>query len=302
MHSGLIFDIKRYAINDGPGIRVAIFLKGCPLRCAWCHNPESISPDIQKMYNRDKCIGCKYCVEACPESCCELTAEGIVTDRKRCTGCGRCADVCPTRATEMSGRLITVDDLMAIVEKERVFIEQSNGGVTFSGGEPLRQHEFLIEILDLLGQRSLHRAVDTSGFARTETVLEVARRTDLFLYDLKVMDAARHKKWTGVDNRLILENLTRLAESGAEIIIRLPLIKGVNDDSENIAMTGSFLAGLPGKTPTVNILAYHNIMTNKYLRLGTSYDSTAMAEPDSTDQARVFEILSRYGIEATLGG
>lgn len=302
MHSGLIFDVKRYAINDGPGIRVAIFFKGCPLRCGWCHNPESISPEIQKMYNRDKCIGCRLCVEACPESCCELTADGIVTDLKQCTGCGCCAGACPTKATEMSGRQVTVNDIITIVEKERVFIEQSNGGVTFSGGEPLRQHHFLIEVLDALGDRSLHRAVDTSGFARTETLLEVARRTDLFLYDLKIMDPAKHKQWTGVDNFLILENLALLAANGANIIIRLPLIRGVNDDNQNIERAASFLAGLPGTGPAVNILPYHNIMTNKYLRLGTTYDSSRMAEPDGIDQARVIEIFARHGVKATLGG
>ena len=149
MQSGLIFDIKRYAINDGPGIRATIFLKGCPLHCAWCHNPESISTKIQKMYNRDKCIGCKACEDACPEHACALTREGIVTDLSLCTSCGDCAEVCPTLATEMSGRVVTVEEMVAEMEKERVFFDQSGGGVTVSGGEPLLRPD-LIEIVQAI--------------------------------------------------------------------------------------------------------------------------------------------------------
>ncbi len=166
MLSGLIFDVKKYSINDGPGIRVTIFFKGCPLRCAWCHNPESISSRVQKMYTADKCISCNACIEICPESACKLTPDGVVTDLERCTSCGKCAIVCPTKATEMSGRIATVDEMMEIVEKERVFFEQSGGGVTISGGEPLLQSDFLIALLDELGLRSIHRAVDTTRICK----------------------------------------------------------------------------------------------------------------------------------------
>jgi len=302
MQSGLIFNVNRYAINDGPGIRVTFFLKGCPLRCAWCHNPEGISPHVQKMYTASKCIGCKSCIETCPENACTLTPEGIVTDLNLCTGCGVCADICPTRATEMSGKVITVDEVLTLVEKERIFFDQSGGGVTFSGGEPLMQSDFLITLLDELGSQSIHRVVDTTGFAKKEILLEVAKRTDHFLYDLKMMNSERHRKWTGVENMVILENLKSLAATDATINIRIPLVKGVNDDIENIEQTAAFVANLEGERKDVNILPYHNIASGKHLRLGTIYDNSNMSEPDDDQLSYITSIFSDLGIKAIIGG
>lgn len=299
---GCIFDIKKYSINDGPGIRVTVFFKGCPLRCAWCHNPEGISPKVEKMYNSAKCIGCRACVDACPEGACTLTDTGIVTDLARCTACGKCADVCPTTATEMSGRLVTVDEVLAVVDRERVFFEHSEGGVTISGGEPLQQPEFLLALLEALGQRGIHRAVDTTGLAPSELLLEVARHTDLFLYDLKLIDSARHQQWTGVANERILDNLHLLAKSGAEINIRIPLVAGVNDDAENIEQTATLVAGLAGPRKRVNLLPYHNIMTNKYLRLGTLYQGAGMGEPSQALLSRIIAQFAEKGVEAVVGG
>jgi len=302
MKSGLIFDVKRYAINDGPGIRVAIFLKGCPLECRWCHNPESISSKVQKMYNEAKCIGCKSCIEACPEDACTLSSEGIVTDLSLCTGCGACADVCPTRATEMSGRLATVEEIIAIVEKERIFFDQSGGGVTFSGGEPLRQHVFLTDALIELGKKSFHRAVDTSGFAPKEILLGVAKHTDLFLYDLKMMDSSLHKKWTGVDNKIILENLQLLSQAGCCIDIRIPLIKGVNADCKNLEKSAFFIANLPGEKKSVSLLPYHHSMVSKHEKLGQVFDGGAMSELTDNDKAEAVKLFASFDLEATLGG
>jgi len=298
----LIFDIKHYAIHDGPGIRMVIFLKGCNLNCAWCHNPEGISAEQERMYSPARCIGCVTCVEACPNRALTLTEEGIVTDTALCRMCGTCAEVCPTKAIEMSGNLMTVDAIMTEIEKERVFFEQSGGGVTFSGGEPLLHQEFLIKLLDECGRRGIHRVVDTAGLVNTDILLEVAKRTDLFLYDLKMMDSKRHLKWTGVPNGKILENLRMLAESGANINIRIPLIGVVNDDEENITETARFVAGLPGKKIAVNLLPYHKIAMTKYQKLGRAEAFQLLEEPELETIKRAMEIFGEYGIEASIGG
>lgn len=298
----LIFDIKRYAISDGPGIRIAIYFKGCPLKCAWCHNPESQSPKVQKLYTASKCIGAQDCIEVCPEDALTLTSEGIVTDSEKCTLCGLCAEACPSKAIEMSGKLYGVEQLMQIIERERVHIEQSGGGVTFSGGEPLMFPEFLIEMLNACGEKGLHRTVDTCGYASTKTLLEVARHTDLFLYDLKMMDPVQHKKWTGKDNKLILENLVKLAENGANINIRIPFIKNANTHKEEITVMADFISDLPGKSPVVNLLPYHNIALNKYKKLGKIYNPEEIQEPTEKEIQDAIEIFIKLGIELEVGG
>jgi pyruvate formate lyase activating enzyme len=302
MSESLIFDIKRYAINDGPGIRVVIFFKGCNLHCAWCHNPESISPDVEKMFAPARCIRCGSCVEVCPEKAITLTAEGIVTDPALCNVNGRCAEVCPARAIEMSGRVMSVDEIMEAVEKERVFFDHSNGGVTFSGGEPLVHLPILKQLLDECGRRHIHRAVDTAGHVSMAALLDIAARTDLFLYDLKMMDSDLHRKWTGAPNDKILQNLTALAETGAEIIIRIPLMGGINDTEENIELTAQFVAGLAGKKKDVNILPYHKIAQNKYMKLGRSESFGMFEEPGKETLERVIGQFAEHGIKATVGG
>ncbi len=299
--SGLVFDIKRYAINDGPGIRIVVFLKGCNLNCVWCHNPEGISPKQERMYAQSKCIRCGTCVAACPEQAIVLTEEGIVTDTSLCNLTGLCAAVCPTTALEMTGQPMTVDEIMTEIEKERVFMEQSGGGVTFSGGEPLLHPDFLIQLLDECGELGIHRAVDTAGLANTGILMEVARRTDLFLFDLKMMDPERHKKWTGVSNEKILGNLKMLAETGVPIIIRIPLIGGVNDDMENLNQTARFVASLAGEKKTVNLLPYHKIAQTKYTKLGRPDDFQLLNEPDKVALDQAVVIFKEYGIIATIG-
>ncbi len=302
VQSALTFDIKRYAINDGPGIRVTIFLKGCPLNCHWCHNPESISPQVQKLFTRSKCIGCGECIKVCPSEACRLAKEGIITVKELCSLCGKCAEVCPSLATEMSGQERTVGELLEIIEKERPFFDQSGGGVTFSGGEPLLYPEFLCAILDACGQRNIHRCIDTAGLVKTETLLAVAKRTDLFLFDLKHMDSAKHKNWTGVGNELIQHNLRALAESGATIQIRIPLISGINADLENITATAEFIASLPGSPYAINLLPYHNIASGKDQKLGQFRDQCNMAEPSGEELAAAIAKFAEFGLTATVGG
>ncbi len=301
MRSGLIFDIKRYAINDGPGIRTTIFLKGCPLSCKCCHNPESQSNHVQKLYTESKCIGARECVEVCPNEALTLTPNGIVTDTDACKLCGKCAEVCPTKAIEMSGTLYNTAEIVEIIERERIHHDHSGGGVTFSGGEPLLFSGFLIEMLDACGEKGIHRTVDTSGFADTKVLLNVAKRTDHFLYDIKHMDNEKHKEFTGVGNELILKNLRILAETGATVDIRIPLIENVNADEENLRATAVFVAALPGKIP-VSLLPYHDIAVNKYKKLGMPYDEGEMKEPDPEKQNRAIELFAEYGVEAKIGG
>ncbi|MEN8247934.1 MAG: glycyl-radical enzyme activating protein [Bacteroidota bacterium] len=302
MNPCLIFDVKKYAINDGPGIRITIFMKGCSLSCSWCHNPESKSSNTQKMYTESKCIGAQSCIEVCDQNALTLTPKGIVTDYELCNLCGDCAEVCPTKAIEMSGKEMTVDEVMALIKREAFIMEQSEGGVTFSGGEPLLHHQFLIAVLDECKKEGIHTCVDTTGFADTNILLDVAKRTDYFLYDLKLMDSKLHKEYTGVPNEKIIENLKTLASTGVDIDIRVPLISGVNDDDENIIQTAELVKSLPGKPKPVSILPHHNSAAKKYEKLGEAYDPGNMSEPSEQRQAEVLKIFADHGIQAKIGG
>ncbi len=298
----LIFDIKRYSINDGPGIRATIFFKGCPLNCLWCHNPESISPKIQKFFTPSRCIGCGECCRICPVDACSLSAEGVVTDSCLCTLCGKCAEVCPTLAMEMSGRYYSTEELLGVIEKEQPFFDQSGGGVTFSGGEPLLYPDFLIEILKECRRLGIHRAIDTSGFVQKETLLRVAQHADLFLYDLKMIDAEKHKHFTGVDNRLILDNLLALVEYGSDIQVRIPLIGEVNDDDASVSAMASFVAGLPGEKRAVSLLPFHDVARGKDEKLGQERDLGDLREPGADALQRVISLFADHGLIATVGG
>jgi pyruvate formate lyase activating enzyme len=299
----LIFDIKRFAINDGPGIRTTIFMKGCPLRCVWCHNPEGFENKAVKMYTKKKCIGCQSCVEVCPEKNLVLTPEGI-KDLGHCVACGRCTDECPTLALEMAGKEWKMEDLMAVVEKERQVMEESGGGVTLCGGEPLMHTDYLCEVLDELGKRGFHRTVDTTLFASPENVKRVAERCELFLVDLKLMDSEKHRRYTGVGNEQILANIQLLSEMGKLFWIRIPFIVGINADDENLAASAAFLASLPTKPEMVNLLVYHDVGIGKHARLGTSYnpDGIPMEAPSEELQQHALSIMQQQGLQAIIGG
>jgi len=299
--SGTIFAIKRYALHDGPDLRVTVFLKGCPLSCHWCHNPEGMRPGTQILSLPDRCVGCGECLTACPQGALSAGPASVRRDAGACTACGTCAETCPALAHEALGRSWTVAEVMAEIEKELPFFEGSQGGVTFSGGEPLAQPDFLEALLAACVRLGIHRAVDTSGFATAETALRIARHTDLFLFDLKHMDPAEHRRATGVDNAPILANLRLLAETGARIQLRLPLIPGFNDGGENIRQTGLLAASLPG-VDGIDVLPYHATAKGKYAKLGLPYPGADIPAADPQRTQRAAEILRNCGLTVRIGG
>ena len=275
----IIFDIKRYAINDGPGIRTTIFFKGCPLRCVWCHNPESWSTEPQILFNKNKCIHCPKCV-------------------------GKNADECPTTAREICGREWTLPNLLKEIEKERDIMEDSGGGVTLCGGEPLMHFEDALALLKELGKHGLHRCVDTTLYAKPEVIKEIAANCELFLVDLKLMDDEKHKQYTGVSNRIILENIRMLAEMGADFFIRIPLIEGVNTDETNIHDSIEFLKTLPWERKTVNLLPYHDVGKDKHIRMGSQYNPKGyeMKAPSDETLDRCKQAFTQAGFTTIIGG
>lgn len=302
-----VFDIKRYAINDGPGIRTTVFSLGCPLRCVWCHNPESWDRLPHKTYKQKKCIGCRSCIDTCPQGAIQLTPDGIIPVMDvECLRCGHCAEVCPTRALEMCGREWSMDELMAEIEKERDVMQDSGGGVTLCGGEPLFQPESLLAVLDELGRRGLHRTVDTTLYASPELVRQVAGRCELFLVDLKMMDSTRHRLFTGVGNELILDNIRLLSELAVPFLIRIPMIEGVNTDEKNIDDTAKFLLSLPRPNlfQGINLLPYHDVGRDKHRRLWSSFNPEhfPMSVPTEATLQRCVAHFAIYGLAAAIGG
>jgi len=301
MATGIVFDIKKYAIHDGPGIRTTVFFKGCPLACRWCHNPEGMAAATQRIYHKERCIGCGECIQICPRKALRQSAEGIIADLPKCDLCQACADHCPSEAVEFIGQNVTVAEVVRQIEKDVAFYDQSKGGVTFSGGEPLMQPEFLLEMLDACGELDLHRTVDTTGYADTALLLKVAQKTDLFLYDLKLMDAENHRKYTGVSNEQILTNLMRLAQNDARIQVRVPVIPGINSDAENIDKTADFIHSIGG-VENISLLPFHNSARGKYGRLKMQWIAPHIQPPTARLLQSVAARFKETGLKVTIGG
>lgn len=298
---GYIFDIKRYAIHDGPGIRTTVFLKGCPLKCRWCHNPESwkMHPEPSLRYGR--CVGCGRCVEVCSQGAISMVEGKPVTDINKCTKCGQCVDACLAGAREIIGRQISVHEVISEVEKDRIFYDQSGGGVTFSGGEPLLQHEFLAELLNQCRIKDLRTAVDTTCYAEPQVVKKIADKTDMFLCDIKHMDSRTHKEFTGVENELILNNIRELAGTGIDMIIRFPVIPGFNDDPKNIEMTAQFVKSLQN-IDRIDILPYNRGGLEKSVRLCADFGLMKTDTPGDEDMENIAEVFRKCGFEVKIGG
>ncbi len=298
---GCVFDIKKYAIHDGPGIRTTVFFKGCPLKCRWCHNPESWNRNPEPGFRIGRCAKCGRCVEVCKEQAISLAENGPLTNPAACTACGECVSACLSSAREIIGRAMTVSQVVEEIKKDTIFYDQSGGGATFSGGEPLMQAEFLLALLEQCRNQGIHTAVDTTCHAKLEIIQKVARHTDLFLCDLKHMDREVHRDFTGVDNDSVLYNIRWLSEAGKRIVIRIPIVPGFNNDPANIEMTAEFARSL-GTVEKIDVLPYNRGAREKSGRLTAEFDLMEPDIPDDEKMAVIVQTLEDYGFEVKIGG
>jgi pyruvate formate lyase activating enzyme len=275
---GLVFDIQHFAIHDGPGIRTTVFLKGCPLRCLWCHNPESqdVAPEI--FFAPEKCISCGFCEEACPDGLHQFPGGAHIYARDRCTGCGTCTAECYARALEVSGQWRTVEEVLEKVLADRDFYRSSGGGMTLSGGEPMLQFGFARDLLRAAREAGLHTCLETSGCSSPQRFREIAPLVDLFLFDIKETDPERHKAYTGVNNQEILNNLFALDEMGAALLLRCPLIPGLNDRADHFAAVAQLANRLRGPVE-IQVMPYHPLGTSKSQRLGKANPLEGISRP-----------------------
>ena len=314
MTTGCLYDIQGFSVQDGPGIRTTAFLKGCPLRCPWCHSPESQAFYKQLSWMSMRCLGleaCKSrCMKACPNNAIEegplktdiatgAQLRTVHVKRELCDNCGACADKCYVEALTMCGNDYTSQELVDRLLQDKSFFETSGGGVTISGGEPLCQIDFVVEVLQGLKENGIHTALDTTGYAPWETLVRTTPYVDLYLYDLKHMDSAKHKATVAVPNEQIKENARKLAEAGKKLQVRIPVIPMFNWDEENIRATAEFCSGLGEAVQMVQLLPYHNLGVMKYLRISDGKPMEA-TPPSDEKMAQLRDLMASYGLKVTI--
>jgi pyruvate formate lyase activating enzyme len=293
---GTVFNVQRYSIDDGPGIRTTVFLKGCPLRCPWCSNPESQNPNPQLSYRYTSCKKCGTCVESCPNGAITLGGDGIVIDREKCVVCGTCVKACPAEALKISGEVMTLEKVWKVIRKDAVYYETSGGGVTCSGGEILTQPDFVAAIFQKCREEGIHTCADTSGFGSEEALDKVLEYADLVYFDLKHMDPKRHAELMGVPFDVILRSLKTVAARKIPITIRLPLIPDYNNSEENLTATARLVKDV-APDAVVNILPYHKYGANKYATVGMTYALDGLRENTSEELDRAKELFETFGLK-----
>ena len=299
-----IVNIQRYSLHDGNGVRTTVFFKGCLLSCIWCHNPESQNLDREFMFNKEKCKGCYSCLETCPEKAINKSEDGVViTKTLDCVQCEKCIDFCPMNAREFVGDKKSVENIVKEIDKDRIFYDNTDGGVTLSGGEVMIQDiDFIVELLKKLKTRGYNLAIETCGFAPYKNYEAVLPYVDMFLYDIKIMDAKKHKLYMGKSNEIILENLKNISKLGAKINIRIPTIGGVNDDTSSMTEIINFLKESVN-TFSVNLLPYHSVGSSKYERLGIEYKGKSLTTPSNEKMEHLKDLFISNGfLNTKIGG
>ena len=295
---GLIFDIQKFAIHDGYGIRTLVFLKGCPLKCRWCSNPESQEVNIDITFNAEKCLQCYECISVCPSGV--LNKNNLFSNDGNCIKCGKCVDVCYSQARQKVGRWVDVDELFDIVKKDRTYYTQTNGGVTIGGGEPTLQNEFLVEFLKKCKQNGINTAIETCGYTSWEKMKKILDYTDLLLFDMKQINSKKHETYTGVKNEGIINNAILAAQYVKEMIVRVPLIPEVNNSNEDLNSLGKFIHEKLPRVLKVNILPYHSMGESKAMKLGKKYSMNGLRTLRKEEIQEAKEILQSYGLDVEI--